>query len=152
MKSRSDGNLLLLITWGKFPGEPGNTCTSTSTVVATGVLYEYIPTTGGRADVQTTCRQPAAPYQHHMTCPEFSDTLDITKGTRHEQASIRTYLCVCLCMPTPDGCSRYRAAHGEDICGRVYISTLAGAPFQARKANYLIGVFVCLLKLVEARR
>ena len=32
------------------------------------------------------------------------------------------------------------------------ISTLAGAPFQARKANYLIGVFVCLLKLVEARR
>ena len=27
------------------------------------------------------------------------------------------------------------------------ISTLAGAPFQAMKANYLIGVFVCLLKI-----
>ena len=27
------------------------------------------------------------------------------------------------------------------------ISTLAGAPFQAMKANYLIGIFVCLLKL-----
>ena len=31
------------------------------------------------------------------------------------------------------------------------ISTLAGAPFQARKANYLIGVFVCLLKLEGSR-
>ena len=39
-------------------------------------------------------------------------------------------------------------SHVTSIC----ISTLAGAPFQARKANYLIGVFVCLLKLVEARR
>ena len=34
---------------------------------------------------------------------------------------------------------------------RLGISTLAGAPFQARKANYLIGVFVCLLKLEGSR-
>ena len=30
-------------------------------------------------------------------------------------------------------------------------STLAGAPFQAMKANYLIGVFVCLLKIEGSR-
>ena len=32
-----------------------------------------------------------------------------------------------------------------------HISTLAGAPFQAMKANYLIGVFVCLLKIEGSR-
>ena len=49
-------------------------------------------------DLQTTCRQPAAPYQHHMTCPEFSDTLDITKGTRHEQASISIFVSASVCQ------------------------------------------------------
>ena len=44
------------------------------------------------------CRQPAAPYQHHMTCPEFSDTLDITKGTRHEQASISIFVSASVCQ------------------------------------------------------
>ena len=41
---------------------------------------------------------PAAPYQHHMTCPEFSDTLDITKGTRHEQASISIFVSASACQ------------------------------------------------------
>ena len=49
-------------------------------------------------DLQTTYRQPAAPYQHHMTCPEFSDTLDITKGTRHEQASISIFVSASVCQ------------------------------------------------------
>ena len=39
--------------------------------------------------------------------------------------------------------SREKKKHHSD-----YINpTVAGAPFQARKANYLIGVFVCLFKL-----
>ena len=46
----------------------------------------------------------------------------------------------------------------SDIAGKIQnmhpaiqISTLAGAPFQAMKANYLIGVFVCLLKIEGSR-
>ena len=65
-------------------------------------------------DLQTTCCSIPAPYD----LPRILRYSGYNEG--HEaRASKHKYLCVCLCMPTPDGCSRYRAAHGEDICGRV---------------------------------
>ena len=45
----------------------------------------------------------------------------------------------------------YKDYSESEILRYSRISTLAGAPFQARKANYLIGVFVCLLKLEGSR-
>ena len=73
-------------------GEGRERCEMQTGEVALIAVICFGVTTGGRADMQTTCRQPAAPYQHHMTCPEFSDTLDITKDTRHEHASISIFV------------------------------------------------------------
>ena len=49
------------------------------------------------------------------------------------------------------GYSRSLIRYASIIPVFLLISTLAGAPFQARKANYLIGVFVCVLKLEGSR-
>ena len=80
----------------------------------------------GPADnLQTTCCSIPAPYD----LPRILRYSGYNEG--HEaRASKHKYLCVCLCMPTPDGCSRYRAAHGEDICGRVCHSFFPNADGQ----------------------
>ena len=90
------------------------------------MLRSYNRGTCRRADnLQTTCCSIPAPYD----LPRILRYSGYNEG--HEaRASKHNYLCACLCMLTPDGCSRYRAAHGEDICGRACCSFFPNADGQ----------------------
>ena len=89
-------------------GEGRERCEMQTGEVALIAVICFGVTTGGRADrradnLQTTCCSVPAPYD---LCPEFSDTLDITKGTRHEQASMSIFVSASVCP-------HQTVAHGE---------------------------------------